>query len=254
MSRRAMDGSVRALRFARAAALSAAAALLLVAAPKPAAADPVLVELYTSQGCYLCPEADAFLGELAERPEVIGLSLNVDYWDYIGWKDTLALPENKERQMAYAEAHRETAVGTPHMIVHGANAMAGGQKRAILNSVAQAAAEPAEATVALDHAEGAVSITITPASDAAAAGAASIIVAPYRQEVEQAIDRGENAGKSLTYHNSVLRIERIGGYDGAATTLRAALPSDADGVAVWVQRDVEAGPVGPILAAAKAEW
>lgn len=230
-------------------ALSLSAAALWGGA---AEARPVLVELYTSQGCYLCPKADALLGEVAQRPDVVGLSLNVDYWDYIGWKDTLALPENKARQTAYAQSHNETAIGTPHMVVHGMRAMAGGNDQAVKQSIEAAAAGEYALSVTLTRAGDALEIAIAPLAGGGAD--AAVMIAPYRQAVTQAIDAGENAGETLTYHNAALSIGPVGAYSGEATTLSAALPAEADGVAVWVQLKTAYGPVGEILGAAKTEW
>src|SRR5579883_1730091 len=105
----------------RALQLPAAAVLaLLVAAPGPVAEKaPVVVELFTSQGCSSCPPADAFLGELAKRPDVIALAFHVDYWDYIGWKDPYALPDSTERQRRYTTALGNHFLYTPEMVVDG---------------------------------------------------------------------------------------------------------------------------------------
>ncbi|HSR82173.1 MAG TPA: DUF1223 domain-containing protein, partial [Hyphomicrobiaceae bacterium] len=86
---------------------------------KVAHAPTAVVELFTSQGCSSCPNADAVLGRLAERDDVIALSLSIDYWDYLGWKDTLARPKFSERQRAYASARGDGAIYTPQAVVNG---------------------------------------------------------------------------------------------------------------------------------------
>src|ERR687884_289212 len=102
------------------------AALFLTILSGLAVASPqAVVELFTSQGCSSCPPADAMLGELARRPDVIALSLPVDYWDYLGWKDTLAQPAFSARQRAYAGARGDRQVYTPQVIVNGATPCVG---------------------------------------------------------------------------------------------------------------------------------
>src|SRR5262245_21873769 len=100
-------------------ALAGAAALAIGIAPRPAAADPVLVELFTSQGCSSCPPADQFLGELSQRSGVVALSFHVDYWDYIGWKDRFAKPEYTQRQKGYRDALNLRTLYTPQMVIDG---------------------------------------------------------------------------------------------------------------------------------------
>src|SRR5215471_13889800 len=82
-------------------------------------ASRTVVELFTSQGCSSCPRADAVLGRLAERDDVVALSLSIDYWDYLGWKDTLASPKFTERQRAYAHTRGDGAIYTPQAVVNG---------------------------------------------------------------------------------------------------------------------------------------
>src|SRR5215213_8380181 len=83
------------------------------------ASPQAVVELFTSQGCSSCPPADALLTDLAQRPDVVALTLPVDYWDYLGWKDTLASPAFTARQRAYAHGRSDRQVYTPQIIVNG---------------------------------------------------------------------------------------------------------------------------------------
>src|SRR5262245_26742443 len=103
----------------RLASALAAAGMALTFAGAPAAADPVLVELFTSQGCSSCPPADLYLGELAQRTDVVALAFHVDYWDYIGWRDKFAKPEYTKRQKDYVDALEVRMVYTPQMVVDG---------------------------------------------------------------------------------------------------------------------------------------
>ncbi|NJO54002.1 MAG: DUF1223 domain-containing protein [Bacteroidales bacterium] len=110
----------------------------------PAAASqeaPLVVELFTSQGCSSCPPADKLIGELADRPGIIALSLAVDYWDYLGWKDTLARPAHTARQRAYAEARGDRRMFTPQVVVNGRESVPG-QDRAAIERALQAARIP----------------------------------------------------------------------------------------------------------------
>jgi hypothetical protein len=97
------------------------ACLIILSAPSLAQDRPVLVELFTSQGCSSCPPADALLHKLARRDDVVALALHVDYWDYIGWKDTFAKAAHSARQRAYAREAGRRMVYTPQMIINGAD-------------------------------------------------------------------------------------------------------------------------------------
>lgn len=248
-------GGARAWRSARGIGFAAGSLVLTLAAGgrDAAARDAVLVELYTSQGCYLCPPADALLGELAARDDVAALTLNVDYWDYIGWKDRLAQPIFAKRQRAYAIAHNQDAVGTPSIVVHGVAGMPGGRRAGVFKAVAKAAAATPPAHIALRRAGGTLQIEVASEEDAIG-GMAAVMAAPYRGPVTQAIEAGENAGKSVTYHNTVLALHRLGGWSGGDARFDLDLPQEAEGVAVWIQRMAHGRPVGPVLAAAKIDF
>ena len=118
-----------------------AGAAALAAGPAPALADPVLVELFTSQGCSSCPPADQFLGELAQREDVIALAYHVDYWDYIGWQDKFARPENTARQKDYRDALGLHTIYTPQMVVDGRYDVVGSQRSEVESSIDSAAGQ-----------------------------------------------------------------------------------------------------------------
>src|SRR5688572_21576788 len=114
-------------------------ALALIAPPGQAAADPkAVVELFTSQGCSSCTAADAYFAELAERPDMLALSYHVDYWDYLGWSDTFARPENTERQEAYAKTFGARRIYTPQIVVNGIAPVVGSNRAAVEAAIAQA--------------------------------------------------------------------------------------------------------------------
>src|SRR5262249_17833856 len=132
---RLLDGEI-AMKPARFFVLAAAAAVTL-AAP-PALADPrAVLELFTSQGCSSCPAADKLLGELARDPSLGALSLPIDYWDYIGWKDTLAKPRHTARQRSYAKSRGDGEVYTPQVVINGVARAVGSEKDQIEKAIEQ---------------------------------------------------------------------------------------------------------------------
>ena len=115
------------------------AALVFVAAAPLARAQgsPVVVELFTSQGCSSCPPADALLRKLAEEEDVIALALHVDYWDYLGWKDSFATPKFTARQRAYAKKARSRSIYTPQMVVQGEDRVVGNDAEMVLARISE---------------------------------------------------------------------------------------------------------------------
>ena len=225
--------------------------LAAVSAASAAERDPVVVELYTSQGCNTCPPADIYLGELAAREDVITLSLHIDYWDYIGWKDRFATPESTDRQYGYAQAMGERRVYTPQMVIHGTTHESG-RRRASIEAIierAHAALRPRVA-VALTRRDDGTAVVEIPASDPG--GPAEIWLMLVDQAHTVAIRSGENSGRTLTYHNVVREIVSLGTWDGEARRIPLSLVgadgTRRDGCVVIVQ---EAG-LGPILGAAYA--
>ena len=215
-----------------------------VMAVQPVAArELTVVELYTSQGCSSCPPADAFLNELAKRDDVLALSFHVDYWDYIGWKDTFASPANTERQRAYARRFGIGYVYTPQMVVHGAAQMTGSNRPAVLNGIAQAKTMPAVQIELRRDASG-VHATLSPKKDT---GPASVYAVLFDREHATNIRRGENGGRQIKYSNVVRKLERLTGWNGKAMTVALPVGEQAnDACAVIVQSD----ETGMILGAA----
>jgi hypothetical protein len=210
-----------------------------------AQAQPVVVELYTSQGCSACPPADELFGELADRDDVIALSLHVDYWDYLGWKDSFARPRYTARQKAYAKAAGSRTIYTPEIIVQGDERLKGHDASTIVSEIARHQQSQPAAELSLSREGDELKIDIAPLGGPA--GPADVHLVRYAPEETVAIEAGENAGRKMTYRNVVTKWETIGGWDGA---------SDAD----FVYDDAGTGPVavivqatrmGPVLAAAK---
>lgn len=206
---------------------------------------PVVVELYTSQGCSSCPPADGLMNELAEADGVVALALHVDYWDYIGWKDTFASPAHTARQKAYARAAGEKMVYTPQMIINGTERIVGVDAAglAALLKAADAGADDSGPSLTLTRTGGRVAIHADPAPGVVPGSIVQIV--SYVPRIAVQIDRGENAGRTITYSNVVTRWQNAGSWDGARP-LDLVVEASADmGVAVLLQAP---GP-GPVLAA-----
>jgi len=226
------------------------AACVLVSSPVLAGSDTrtTVLELFTSQGCSSCPSADLVLGEYAQRDDIIALSFHVDYWDYIGWKDTFASKETTDRQRGYGRALGQRHLYTPEMVV-GGRAHAVGANRSGVDKLIGDELRTPPSGVALD-------LKVTEGQAVAALSSKSAVAAEVwlfeidrRHDVE--IARGENTGNVLTYHNVVRTIRSLGRWDGKrrqiSEDLKAARRAGRDGIVVVVQT---AGQ-GPVLAAAR---
>jgi len=218
-----------------------------------AGTQKVVVELFTSQGCASCPPADTLLSELAKDPHVIALTLAVDYWDYIGWKDTLALHGHSLRQRAYAAQRPDRKVFTPQVVVDGVRAAKGSDKAAVQRALLSARGPGAEhkVPIKLEREGDALSVELAPANEPVPE--ASVWACPFSRSETVAIGRGENGGRKATYSNVVRGWVRMGTWDGQALRLTVPLAElkrdDADMVAVLVQVGSSAQP-GRILGAA----
>ena len=182
-----------------------------------AAETPVLVELFTSQGCSSCPPADKLAGMLKTMPDVNVMSFNVDYWDYLGWRDTLAKPEYTQRQMDYAQARGDNDVYTPQMIINGKAHVVGSNQSAVENAIAEA--RTAKGKVPLVLKANATEL-IVELGEGSAIAEATVWVMAVAPDVNVKIERGENSGSSITYHNVVRKLVPAGMWNGTATTLK----------------------------------
>ncbi|MEM7523188.1 MAG: DUF1223 domain-containing protein [Pseudomonadota bacterium] len=212
------------------------------------AQPPVLVELFTSQGCSSCPPADAYLGEIADRDDIIALSLHVDYWDYLGWRDIFASPSHTQRQRNYAAMMRERMIYTPQVVVQGREHVVGSRTSDVDEAIARQAAD-ASAAYALIFVKLNDDKLVAEIEPIAAAGRAKgrVLMAWYTRAETVKIQRGENSGRDIVYHNVVKGWADLGVWRGARTALTASKPMDADGVAIMIQ----ANDGGPILAAGR---
>ena len=213
-----------------------------------ALADPVVVELFTSQGCAACPPADALLAELAGREDVLPLALHVDYWDYIGWADTFALPAFTLRQKRYAHAAGRSMIFTPQIIVDGTWDIAGTKPMKVADAIERAAAVAERVGLELVPGPGEIVIRILP--ETVVPGGGQVILARFLPHEQVTIERGENAGQVLDYVNVVSEWRDLGHWDGTGPAeIRAEFSGDAPG-AVLVQGFRGEAP-GPMLAAAR---
>ncbi|MCK0094175.1 DUF1223 domain-containing protein [Yoonia sp. F2084L] len=204
---------------------------------------PVVVELYTSQGCSSCPPADAMLHDLAKRDDVIALALHVDYWDYIGWKDIFASPQYTERQHAYARAANATTVYTPQMIIGGVDHVIGSRPMQVMDTVQAHNRRGNPFDVQLTRRGNNVIVNAAPG----ARGDYVVQLVRYTPEETVSIRRGENAGRNLSYANIVTSWDVIGQWDGRSALALEALANGDSPVVVILQQ----GANGPIVGAAE---
>ncbi len=214
-----------------------------------------ILELFTSQGCSSCPPADALFETYAKRKDVIALSLPVDYWDYLGWKDTLANPKFSARQKSYAKYRGDGRVYTPQVVVNGVAHVVGNNSKLIDGAIAagEAHLNSARVPVRLSLNGGKLVIETGPAPPGATAKEATVWLVMLRRKTTIKIEKGENHGKSITYHNVVREMNPIGVWSGVAA--RHEIQRDA-----LAERDnetcvvlLQVGKAGPIIGAAKLE-
>ena len=247
----------------RAASLSALAALAaaILSTALPAAISwaaevhrpKAVVELFTSQGCSSCPPADRLLEDFASRRETLALGWHVDYWDYLGWKDTFGDPENSERQRAYARTFGSGQVYTPQAVINGRTHVVGSRRDAVLDAVEEFAGTAKGLTVPIDAEATGGTLKVHIALSPEAAGATLwMIYMTDRSGVE--IERGENTGRRVVYANVVRDVEMIGMVkDQALQTEFQVSDLDRrgyDSCALILQKTTAEGTPGPIVGAA----
>jgi hypothetical protein len=220
-----------------------------------ASAEPrAVIELFTSQGCSSCPPADKLAGELSRDPSLVVMSLPIDYWDYLGWKDTLALAGHTSRQRAYSKSRGDREVYTPQVVVNGVAHVLGSDKGAIDGAIAQTRKQPGTLSlpIALSVAGDQISVTMPAAKDATKG---EIWLCPITKTVPVTIGRGENSGTTITYYNVVRRWVKLGDWTGAARTFKVPLSdvtaAGGDAFAVVVQAGSKEAP-GNMLGASVA--
>ena len=227
----------------------------IVAIIRPAHADPrAVVELFTSQGCSSCPPADQIIGELAKDPSVIALSLPIDYWDYLGWKDTLADSRFSARQKAYSHMRGEREVYTPQVVVNGSAHVLGSDRARIESAIEDTKKADGVMSVPISMTLAGKQINISvPASGKGPAAHGEVWICSISKAVPILIGRGENRGREITYHNVVRNLLKVGDWDGSAGSWTVPLENisreGVDAAVVYVQ-DGNRDKPGPMLGAA----
>ena len=217
---------------------------------------PVVIELFTSQGCSSCPPADKLFAKLAHQPGVIALSLPVDLWDYVGWKDTLAAPYHAQRQRQYAKGRGDNRVYTPQVVINGIAHVVGSDLVAIKAQAETCFGRNGALSVRVRAEETASGLKVElGAAPDGAPKTASLWLVRVASSRDVQIKRGENAGHTITYVNVARSFQRIGEWTGVATSFTVpkdqVAVGDADGWMLLLQAGTTYRP-GVILAAAKS--
>ena len=223
-----------------------------------AAAEPQkqvhVLELFTSQGCSSCPPADALLKDLAKRDDVIALSFPVSYWDYLGWKDTLAKEEYNKRQKIYAKKRGDREIYTPQLIVNGMTHVVGSRPEAI-EAAMKLTTEKLKNThvrVTVEVADGKATVTAGAAPEGSARRKGLLSLICFSKSVEVEIGRGENNGHEVTYTNVAREVIPAGEWNGKFIQYTVDLPDDEsfDGIAALLQENESAAMLGATSTAA----
>ena len=201
--------------------------LALMSSPATADTRPVVVELFTSQSCSSCPPADALLGELARRRDVVALGFHISYWDGPGWKDPFSSQSSTDRQRAYARLFGLAQVYTPQMIVDGAREMVGSNRDQVLAALRDARPETiAPVTFAADRRSVAIG---------AGDGRGNVLLVRFAEKRTTRVAGGENARRTLQDANGVEMLTAFGSWNGSTLSFAIEPPADGEGLAVLVQ-------------------
>lgn len=212
-----------------------------------------VIELFTSQGCADCPAADALLKTFLKKDDIIALTLPVDYWDYLGWKDTLAGPRNAERQRAYVERFGTGTVFTPQAVINGSMEVLGSDEAEIDRAIraTETVLSSSRIPVHFWHFGNTIIIETGGAPSGSEPREATIWLAVVQKSVSVSVKGGENAGKTLTYHNVVREFTPVGVWNGRPATIRLAraaiMRPETEDLIVLIQE----ASTGPIIGAAR---
>lgn len=194
-----------------------------------AASRPVVIELFTSQGCSSCPPADALLGELAQHNDLIALGYHVDYWDYLGWKDPLSAPGSTQRQAEYGRLLHVPNIYTPQMVIDGHWQVIGSDRSAVLDAIARSTPEIA---TEVSFAQDGKGVTISEGN-----GSGKVLLVRFVKHHETSITNGENTGTKARDINGVTTITELGQWQGKKLHFNFEQPSPDEGIAILVQAE-----------------
>ncbi len=213
------------------------------AAAASAQTRPVVLELFTSEGCSSCPPAEVIVNELAQRPDVLPLSFHVDYWDDLGWRDRYSLASATERQRGYARTLRRSSVYTPQVVIDGSRDIVGSQRGAVMQAVS-GLRDGVSTSVSVSG--GTIQIHVGAGSDAASA---DVLLVGYLREATTPIGRGENSGRTLKESNIVLSLNDLGRWNGKPRDFQLSarsLPEKVTDIAVLVQSAGQGSILGAV--------
>jgi hypothetical protein len=236
---------------------SALGVCAIVAVIRPAhAGDPrAVVELFTSQGCSSCPPADKLIGELAKDPSIIALSMPIDYWDYLGWKDTLADSRFSARQKAYSQMRGDRDVYTPQAVINGSAHVIGSDRASIEGAIdeTEKSSGVMSVPVSMSITGKQINVSVAAARNSSPAMHGEVWICSISKAVQISIGRGENRGREITYHNVVRNLLKVGDWNGSPGSWSVPLENisrdGVDAAAVYVQDGNREKP-GPMLGAA----
>lgn len=219
------------------------AVVLSFCLPTLAAAQNVVVELFTSQGCSSCPPADEIISKLVDEDNVIVLGWHVDYWDYLGWKDEFSRPENTQRQMGYRDRWNLRSLYTPQAVIHGEAQIIGSDERKVRMYINQFQADGSPLELNLSQTGNTANIRVS--AKGSGLPATDIYLVKIIPETSTEIARGENAGKTIKYVNVVEEMIWVADWNGRSTkSVNAPLDGGSDYIVL-----VQAKEFGPILGA-----
>jgi hypothetical protein len=220
-----------------------ASALLVAAAASPAQPPPVVLELFTSEGCNTCPPAEAYLGTVSARADVLALAFHVDYWDSLGWRDRFALSQAAERQKIYARNFHRSSVYTPQLVIDGRSDPIGSYAAAVASALGR---RPDGVPLMLAVRAGTLRVDVGARADGPPS---DVLLIAYLHHAVSAIGNGENAGRTLEEFNIVRAIRALGSWSGEPRSFDvalASLPTDATDAAVLVQPSGQAPIIGAL--------
>ncbi|MBZ9892361.1 thioredoxin family protein [Mesorhizobium sp. BR1-1-3] len=211
-----------------------------------------VVELFTSQGCSSCPPADTLFSELAAKEDIVALAYHVDYWDYLGWQDTLGRKENTERQYDYMRAFGSRSVYTPQAVINGRVHVNGANRGEVDGALARMAKSGEGMRVAVKVSRTSDRVMIDAGDAGNGPSDAHVVIVYFDPPQTVKVGEGENTGRKMTYWNAVTGIQTAGMWHGKAQRYELPMSEIAkkDGCAVLLQSVGKDGMPGPILGAA----